>query len=168
MFKAAGRVRDKALEGTVFTFLKGLAGEFIELQRESVGFNLGAGNVDIKKVLFKKKVLDIVDEALKEAGIPVYMSAGFLQHIQLTQFFPTDVLDGDFDYPISAKISGLVLVFQPLALRADEAKKTKALTKKDAAKKKKADAKRAKNDKKDAKEAAKAKEVRRTERIFCA
>jgi hypothetical protein len=155
MFKSIGRARDKALESTVYGFLKGLAGEFINLNRDDVQFNLSEGKVQLTRVELKDKVKNIVNDALKEQGLEVYLEGGFLEHVELTKFFPTDVLDGDFDYPVSMKITGLVLIFQPTAWRTAEA--NKKLSKTERADKKKAEDKKKKQDAKDTKEAAKGK-----------
>eukprot|EP00592_Proboscia_alata_P017904 CAMPEP_0194399630 /NCGR_PEP_ID=MMETSP0174-20130528/126763_1 /TAXON_ID=216777 /ORGANISM="Proboscia alata, Strain PI-D3" /LENGTH=541 /DNA_ID=CAMNT_0039196055 /DNA_START=2493 /DNA_END=4118 /DNA_ORIENTATION=+ len=61
----------------------------------------------------------MINDALHEAGMALYLAHGFLESIELTQFFPTDVLDGDFDYPVCVKLTGLVLVLEPLACLGD-------------------------------------------------
>ena len=65
----------------------------------------------------KDAIKDIVNQQLKEqlGKNKVRLTSGCLHEIEMTDFYPQDVLDGDFDYPISARINGLVLVFEPIS-----------------------------------------------------
>lgn len=113
MFQQVAKARDRALEGTVFSFLYGLAGDYIELEREGVKFDFSTGHVSFAKMEFKEKVIEMVDQQLAAQGLKLRMAYGCLQQIEMEEFYPQDVLDGDFDYPISAKVDGLVIVLEP-------------------------------------------------------
>ena len=147
-------MRDAAVEASVFTFISGLAGDYVQLKREDVKFQIKEGTAQMTNLQIKQGVLDKITDALQGADIPAYCAHGFITEIQLSSFYPTDVLDGDFDYPISAKIKGMVIVLEPNAYR--EAYENRHMTAAEKRKQKKREKAKKKEQKKTTKEAAKA------------
>ena len=112
VLKSASEARDRAVEATLLQIVMNLCAEHFTVPKTGIKIHMAKGVFIIQEMFLTEKAGQKISAALAANGLPLRVVAAKVSHIEISNFFATDLIDGKIDQPLGFSIQGITLILR--------------------------------------------------------
>jgi hypothetical protein len=119
VLETAGSLRDRAIEATLIQVVNSFCAEHFTIPETGIEIHMDKGVFIIQEMFLTKATGRKISAAFAENGLPLRVVAAKVSHIEISNFFASDLIDGKIDQPLGFSIQGITLILRTTTVLPD-------------------------------------------------